>query len=95
MRAGFVAAIVAACLCGGNFGWAACPAERSRGHARDCVNFGLVPQISEQIVAREHIVVPRKAEPPKTAPTSYTGPTVRVAPNLRRAPEIGYRWAIN
>ncbi len=91
MRAGVCAAVIAASVLSNGAGLAACPA----GKTRNCVNFDLLPQISQQIVAAEHIPAP-----PKTAPTpekvqGYTGPTIGAAPNLGRAPEVGYRWAIN
>jgi hypothetical protein len=91
MRAGLVAAIVAASAFGGSAAGAACPAG-ARGH---CVDLDLVPQISQQIVATEPIVAPRKAVPTVEPQPGYTGPTIGAAKNLRRAPEVGYRWSIN
>jgi hypothetical protein len=92
MHAGVWAAVVAAAsVLGPGTGSAACPS----GTAGDCVNLGLVPQITQQIVAGERIATP----PPKARAAEpipiYTGPTIGAAPNLRRAPEIGYRWSID
>jgi hypothetical protein len=91
MRAGLAAALVAASIFGGGAAGAACP-TRTKGH---CVDLDLVPQISQQIVATEHIVAPPKVAPPVEPQSGYTGPTVGTAKNLRRAPEVGYRWSIN
>lgn len=92
MRGGVWAAVVAAPILGYGTAWAACP----KAEARDCVvNFLLVPQISQQIVAGEHVdPPPAKTRAPEPKP-AYTGPTIGTAPNLGRAPEIGYRWSIN
>jgi hypothetical protein len=92
MRAGVYAALIAVAVLSCNGAGAACPP----GKARDCVvNLGLVPQISQQIVADEPApAMPAKAWPVQTSPT-YTGPTVGAVPSLGRAPEVGYRWAIN
>jgi hypothetical protein len=51
MRAGGPAAVLAASLICANGALAACPP----GAARNCVNFDSVPQISQQIVAKEHV----------------------------------------
>ena len=90
MRAGTAAAIVAASISTGTAGFAACPP----GPSRNCVNLDLVPQITQQIVAKEPVAAAPKA-PPSNGPEAYTGPTVGTAPNLHRAPTLGYRWAIN
>lgn len=90
MRAGLVAAIVAASILGGGVAGAACRA----GAKGDCVDLDLVPQISQQIVATEHIVAPPKAVPAAEPRPAYTGPIVGAAKNVRRAPTIGYRWSI-
>jgi len=60
-----------------------------------CVDLDAVPQISEQIVARERFVAPPKSAPRANPDTPYTGPTIGVNRQLRQAPEVGYRWAIN
>lgn len=91
MRPGAWAAIVAASISSSGAAWATCPA----GKSRNCVNFDLVPQISQQIVAGEHLAAPPKKLPAAEKTQGYTGPTLGAAPNTRRAPEVGYRWAIN
>jgi hypothetical protein len=92
MRAGAAAAIVAASILSSSAAWSGCPP----GKVRNCVDLDLVPQISQQIVADEHIAVPAKAVAPLNAAKSgYTGPTVGAAANLRRAPTVGYRWSID
>lgn len=92
MRAGLAAAIVAASILGGGAAGAAC-GTRTKDHC--VVDLGLVPQISQQIVATEHIVAPRKEAPVAEPQPAYTGPTVGAAKNVRRAPEVGYRWSID
>ena len=90
MRTRLSAAIAAALLLGGTSALAACPP----GQTRNCVNFDLVPQISEQIVAEEPGAAGPKAGPRAKSDTPYTGPTVGIAPGVRRAPTVGYRWAL-
>jgi hypothetical protein len=91
MRARICLAITAVAAVAWTPGWAACPSSKSR----DCViNFGAVPQISEQIVAGEKVTAPPKTRLPEATP-AYTGPTIGAAPVVGRAPEVGYRWAIN
>jgi hypothetical protein len=95
MRAGLATAIVAAftvaaSIVGGGVAVAAC----RTGAKVDCVDLDLVPQISQQIVATEHIVVPPKEAPAAEPRPAYTGPIVGAAKNVRRAPTIGYRWSI-
>jgi hypothetical protein len=84
------AATLTAILAAASGAFAACPP----GQTRNCVNFDLVPEISQQIVAKEGAPADgkllRRAEPDKP----YTGPTVGVAPGVRRAPTVGYRWAL-
>ena len=91
MRAGILAAMVAASIVVAGDAWSACLA----GKHLKCVDFGLVPQITQQIIAAEPVAVtPKKAlstDPAK----AYTGPTIGTVPNTRRAAEVGYRWAIN
>ncbi len=89
MRAGLAAALVAASAFASGAAAGACPT--GRGH---CVDLDLVPQISQQIVATEHIVTPRKEVPVPDPQPAYTGPIVGAAKNLRRAPTVGYRWSI-
>ena len=91
MRAEACALAIVASLSTGAAALAACPA----GKARDCVDFNIVPQISQDIVASEPTkVLPKKTWDPGTK-GAYTGPTIGAAPNVHRAPEVGYRWAIN
>lgn len=90
MRAGLAAAILAASIFGGGAAGAACPTG-AKGH---CIDLDLVPQISQQIVATEHIVAPPKQVPTAEPQPAYTGPIVGAAKNVRRAPTVGYRWAI-
>jgi hypothetical protein len=84
------AATMAASLLAGAGAFAACPP----GQTRNCVNFDLVPQISQQIVAQEPALAGRRLSPRTEPNKPYTGPTVGVAPGVRRAPTIGYRWAL-
>lgn len=106
MRAGIPAAIIAASLLGTNAAWPACPTGQSRaahphagqartGQARDCLDLNLVPQITQQLVADEHIRPPPKTAPAATPPPAYTGPTVGVSRTVRQAPTVGYRWSID
>ena len=91
MRAGVSAAIVAVSVLAGSTAWSACPP----GQSRNCVNLDGVPQISQQIVAGEHVAAPPKTAPPGEANPAYTGPAVGVSKMLRRAPTVGYHWAID
>jgi hypothetical protein len=91
MRAGIAAAIVAASILSGSAAWSACAPSRSG----NCVNLDLVPQISQQIVADEHIAVPPKTAARTETPRTYTGPTLGAAQNMRRAPTVGYRWSLD
>jgi hypothetical protein len=99
MRAGVSAAIVAASIVAGSTAWSACPQgqspSQSHSQSRNCVNLDGVPQISQQIVAGEHIPTPPKTNPVAEATPGYTGPAVGVSKMLRRAPTVGYRWAID
>jgi hypothetical protein len=101
MRAGVSAAIVAASLLGSGTAFSACPPGHSRagqprsGQPRDCLDLDLVPQISQQIGASEHIATRPKTAPPVDQKPAYTGPTVGVSRTVRQAPTVGYRWAID
>jgi hypothetical protein len=95
MRAGVSAAIVAAMILAGGTAWSACPPGQSPNQSRNCVNLDGVPQISQQIVAGEHIATPPKTNPVAEPAAGYTGPAVGVSKMLRRAPTVGYRWAID
>ena len=94
MRAGAVAAIIAASVLASGAGWAACPSETAK-RSQHCVNLDLVPQISRQLVADEHIAAPPKQAPAAKPEAGYTGPTIGLNHMVRRAPEVGYRWSIN
>lgn len=81
----------AALLCGATAN-AACPPGQPNGCTK--VDLSVLPQITDQIVAREAIVpAVKKTSPadPETQP--YTGPTVGVSDHARRAPMVGYRWS--
>jgi hypothetical protein len=65
------------------------------GPSRDCLDLNLVPQITQQIVAGEHLGVPPKAAPATEPKPAYTGPTVGVSRTVRQAPTVGYRWSID
>jgi hypothetical protein len=95
MLARVSATIVAATLLAGGTAWSACPPGQSHTPARNCVDLGGVPQISQEIVAGEHIAPPPKTAPPNDAQTPYTGPAVGVSKMIRRAPTVGYHWAID
>ena len=101
MRAGISAAIVAASLLGPTAAWTACPpgqahAGKTRaGHARDCLDLNLLPQITQQLVADERIAAPPKAVPAAVPAVPYTGPTVGVSRTVRQTPTVGYRWSID
>ena len=95
MRAGVSAIIVAAALLAGSAAWSACPPGQSRNQSRNCVDLDLVPQISQQIVAGEHVAArPKTAPAAETTPT-YTGPAVGVTKTVRPTPTVGYHWAID
>ena len=83
-------ATIAAALVVGTGALAACPP----GQTRNCVNFDIVPQISQQIVAKEPVTPANKLVPRADPDTPYSGPTVGLAPNVRRAPTVGYKWAL-
>ena len=92
MRAGGPAAILAVSLLYGNGALAACPP----GSAHNCVNLDSVPQISQQIVAKEHVVPAAKGAPNAAADVPYTGMTVGVPKNSPgRGATVGYRWAFD
>ena len=83
-------ASIAAALVVGNNSFAACPS----GQWGNCVDLGLVPEISKQIVVEERIPA-AKPTYRTDADTPYTGPIVGVAPTVVRAPTIGYQWALH
>jgi hypothetical protein len=91
MRTGVSAMIIAAALLAGGTAWSACPP----GQSRNCLNLGSVPQISQQIVADEHIAAPPKTAPADDVQPAYTGPALGVSKMIRRAPTVGYHWAID
>ena len=95
MRTCVAAAIVAASVLTGSAAWAACLPSRSNS----CVDFGVVPQISQEIVAGEPTAPPPKAPPAAEPPPPYTGPTLGpttgAGPAIRRAPTVGYHWSLD
>jgi hypothetical protein len=92
MRAGGATAILAASLLSGHGAVAACPP----GTARNCVNLDSVPQISQQIVAKERVTPTAKGAPNAATDAPYTGMTVGVPKNSTgRGATVGYRWAFD
>ena len=95
MRSGVSAAIVAVSVLTGGTAWSACLPSQSNS----CVDFGAVPQISQQIVAGEPTAPPPKSLPKADATPPYTGPTLGpttgAGPAVRRAPTVGYRWSLD
>jgi hypothetical protein len=92
MRAGGPAAVFAASLLCGNGALAACPP----GAAHNCVNLDTVPQISQQIVAKDRTSPTAKATPAAGQEAPYTGMTVGVPKNSTgRGATVGYRWAFD
>jgi hypothetical protein len=63
--------------------------------SRNCLDLNLVPQITQQIVAGEHLAVPPKMAPAAESKPAYTGPTVGLSRTVRQAPTVGYRWSID
>jgi hypothetical protein len=95
MRAGVSAAIVATSVLTGSTAWSAClPSQSTR-----CIDLGVVPQISQQIVAGEASAAPPKTAPEAAATPAYTGPTIGPTTGagaaIRRAPTVGYRWSLD
>ena len=99
MRVGGLATIVAGCLAAGSAAWSACPPGQPPGqlHSQsgNCVDFGRVPQISQQIVAGERVAAPLKTTPSAEPTPTYTGPAVGFSKTVRPTPTLGYRWAID
>lgn len=91
MRPPIVVALIAALVQTSGGAAAAC----QPGKSQKCVNLDLVPQISQQIVAAEHLAAPPKKAFSVQPIPAYSGPTVGLNHAVRRAPEVGYRWAIN
>jgi len=95
MRAGVSAAIVAACVLTGGTAWSACLPSQSK----TCVDLGVVPGISQQIVAGEASGPPPKAVPLADSTAPYTGPTLGPTTGaggaIRRAPTVGYHWSLD
>ncbi len=92
MRAGGPAAVLAASLLCGNGALAACPP----GSAGNCVNLDTVPQISQQIVAKDRVSPAAKATKATGEEAPYTGMTVGVPKNSTgRGATVGYRWAFD
>jgi hypothetical protein len=77
-------------------GSAAADAACAPGQTRDCViNLGVVPQISQQIVARDQAAPVAKTATGASTDTPYTGPTVGLTPTPRRFPTLGYHWSFD
>jgi hypothetical protein len=95
MRAGVSAAIVAASVLTGNTAWSACLPSKSNS----CVDLGIVPQISQQIVAGESISAPPKSAPAADSTPPYNGPTLGPTTGagtaIRRGPTVGYHWSLD
>jgi hypothetical protein len=91
MRAGVSAAIVSGSILACGTAWSACLPSQSH----HCVDLEIVPQISQDIVAGERIVVPPKTAPAAESRPAYTGPTVGLSPTVRQTPTVGYRWSID
>jgi hypothetical protein len=83
---------VMALLCSAAAAEAAC----QTGQKRDCVlNLDSVPQISQQIVAKQRVAPAAKAATTANSETPYTGPTVGLTPTVRRVPTVGYHWSFD
>jgi len=54
-----------------------------------------VPQISQQIVARDQAAPVAKTATGASTDTPYTGPTVGLTPTPRRFPTLGYHWSFD
>jgi len=95
MRAGVSAAIVAASVLTSSTVWSACLPSQSN----NCVDLGIVPQISQRIVAGEPTPTPSKPAPEADPAPAYTGPTVGPTTGagsaIRRAPTVGYHWSLD
>ena len=92
MNARVSLSIVAAAVLFGAAANAACPPGQPNGCAN--VDLSVLPQITDQIVAREvPAPAPKKAALPELSAQPYTGPTLGVSDHARRAPMVGYRWA--
>jgi hypothetical protein len=95
MRAGVSAAIVAASVVTGSTAWSACLPSQSNS----CVDLGIVPQISQQIVAGEPTAAPPKTAPQSEPTPAYNGPTIGPTTGagsaIRRGPTVGYHWSLD
>jgi len=95
MRVGVSVAIIAACVLTGSTAWSACLPSQSK----TCVDLGVVPEISQQIVAGEPSGPPPKATPFDAPAAPYTGPTLGPTTGaggaVRRAPMVGYHWSLD
>jgi hypothetical protein len=85
--------------------WAAAAVKAepcSRDKSRDClklpatINFGSVPEISNQIVSQEK-PEQRQKNPAKTEPGTapYTGPIIGVSPLRSKIPTVGFSWSLD
>ena len=95
MRSGPSAAILAASVLVAGTAWSAC----LPGQANNCVDLGVVPQISQQIVAGEPNPALAKPAPGTDPAPTYSGPTVGPTTGagsaIRRGPTVGYRWSLD
>ena len=74
----------------------------SRDKSRNClnlpatINFGSVPEISNQIVSQEKPQQLQK-NPAKTDPVvaPYTGPIIGVSPLRGKIPTVGFSWSLD
>src|SRR5690349_5501329 len=102
-----IAVMVVALLCGAG-AHAACPPGQTVGQTaaqtKGCakldlkkVDLNMVPDVSEQIVARERSSggAKKPGPPDAAAKEPYTGPTVGVSDRVHRAPMVGYHWSID
>jgi len=85
--------------------WAAAAVKAepcSRDKSRNClnlpatINFGSVPEISNQIVSQEKPQQLQK-NPAKTEPGAapYTGPIIGVSPLRSKIPTVGFSWSLD
>jgi len=85
--------------------WAAAAVKAepcSRDKSRDClklpatINFGSVPEISNQIVSQEKPQQLQK-NPAKTetGTAPYTGPIIGVSPLRSKIPTVGFSWSLD
>jgi hypothetical protein len=102
-RMAFAAYLVAALTGVGAF--AACPPDppnpkvhpAKKRPATGCVDLNTLPQISEQIVARERAAPVAKPAYAPPEPRKYEGPTLGLTkpePGVMPTPTVGYHWVL-